>query len=328
MPAVLTHDQFGRDALGDVSAVLGFATFDEHDAFMLGNQGPDPLFYLVADPLSDKATHEVGELMHHEHPSRLFASLHDAISMLPEQERHVGEAYAAGFLCHYLLDSTAHPLIFAQQYAICGAGVDGLDESDGSRVHAEIEKDLDEAVLYRRCGQTIDSFIPWKECLQASDETLAVIDKIYFYLVLWTYSQTIPLGLYTRAVKSFRRMQRLFWAPGLTKRRVMGAVEETFSTKRYSLYQAMAHRVRAEEVSDFDNREHRPWTDPFTGERRDESFWDLFDVARSRVGASIELLFDPQFDEAMARQLNGGVNFNGDPAHDEAGRVAQAPAEV
>ncbi len=51
MPAILTHDFFGKDAFEIAAGKLGFATLEEQEAFLLGNQGPDPLFFLQADPL-------------------------------------------------------------------------------------------------------------------------------------------------------------------------------------------------------------------------------------------------------------------------------------
>ena len=54
MPAILTHDLFGRGVLEDVTSLLGMRSLDERDAFLLGNQGPDPLFYIVVDPLMHK----------------------------------------------------------------------------------------------------------------------------------------------------------------------------------------------------------------------------------------------------------------------------------
>ena len=63
MPAILTHDLFGRESLDEVRDLLGFRTDDETDAFLLGNQGPDPLFYLVIDPLMRKWS-PLGSAMH------------------------------------------------------------------------------------------------------------------------------------------------------------------------------------------------------------------------------------------------------------------------
>ena len=257
MPAILTHEFFGRDTYEGVAADLGFLSSSERDAFFLGNQGPDPLFYLELDPRA-KEQDVVGRLMHRQRPAALLASLHDALSMLPQAERPVAKAYAAGFLCHYLLDSAVHPLVFSEQYGICDAGVEGLDRTDGRAVHAEIERDLDEMVLYVKSGTTIEDFLPFREVLIANDETLKVIDKLFFYMNLWSFSRTVTLDCYTRAVKSFRLVQHALYTPAGIKGRVIAPIERLVDHARYSQYRAMAHRVRPEARSDFENAEHLP----------------------------------------------------------------------
>ncbi len=312
MPAIMTHDFFGRDAYSGVSAQLLLSTPEERDAFLLGNQGPDPLFYLVADPRVGEQN-RIGNVMHHVRPARLICALRDALSMLGSSERKVGEAYAAGFLCHYLLDRSVHPLVFSSEYGICDAGVDGLDRRDGSEVHAEIERDIDEMVLYMKCHQTVRTYRPYREVLCGSDEVLATIDKLYFYMGLWTYSCTLDLDCYTRAVKSFRRVQRLFYTPSLAKARILAPVEKAFGHKRYSLYRAMAHRDRAESVSDFGNDEHRLWENPFTREVLTDSFWDLYEEALDQVFEAVNRFLVPSFDLADAERLTHNLNFSGQP---------------
>ena len=220
MPAILTHDFFGRDAYDDVSASRGFVTPQQRQAFLLGNQGPDPLFYLVADPFVG-SENRVGGLMHHAKPARLLSALRDALTMLTRDERPVGDAYAAGFLCHYLLDRSMHPLVYAYQYALCDAGVSGLDRSDGDEVHAEIERDLDEMVLYAKTGMTVRTFKPYREVLRADDATLAVIDKLYFYMNLWAYSRTLDQDCYLRIATELH-----------LKRCIVGGMERVFELGR------------------------------------------------------------------------------------------------
>lgn len=334
MPAILTHDFFGRDALPTVSAQLGFVSLEEHDAFLLGNQGPDPLFYLVADPRVP-ASNRVGELMHHARPSLLLASLHDSVSMLSRDERAVGLAYAAGFICHYTLDSTLHPLVYAQEYALCDAGVEGLDRSASGQVHAEIERDLDEMVLYHKTGRTIADYKPYREVLKADDRTLATIDKMYFYLCLWTYSVTLDLDCYSSAVKAFRLVQRLFYTPDQGKARVIAPFERAVLRRHYSLYAAMAHRNRAEDSSAFANADHRPWANPFTGDVTCDSFWDRYEDGLARVLDNCEQLLAREADERVAEAVTGNLNFSGMPCDPDdpvgpdepgPGQVPQVPA--
>ena len=73
MPAIITHDQFGRKALAKAAAGV-VSNERERNAFLLGNQGPDPLFYCVANPTTAKY-HKLGNLMHHADPSALLFSL-------------------------------------------------------------------------------------------------------------------------------------------------------------------------------------------------------------------------------------------------------------
>ena len=120
MPAILTHDFFGQDVYAAHSHVIG-KSIDEKDAFLLGNQGPDPLFYLVLSP-SMKQFFGLGSAMHHDAPSKLIAALKESLQVLEEHELPVGRAYALGFLCHYALDSTMHPLVYCHERALCDAG--------------------------------------------------------------------------------------------------------------------------------------------------------------------------------------------------------------
>lgn len=317
MPALLTHDFFGRDVHDRVASLLGFSSADQRDAFLLGNQGPDPLFYLRVDPRARRRD-QVGNLMHAARPAHLFASLREALEMLSVLELPVGEAYVAGFCCHYLLDVTVHPLVYFYERAICDAGIEGLDRSDGSDVHAEIERDLDEMVLYTKTRQTVRTYRPYREVLAGSASALAIIDKLYFYTNLWTYETTLDLHVYTRAIHAFRAMQRVFWSPRGVGHRVLGTIERAVGGKRYSLYCAMAHRDRAETTSPFANQGHGEWKNPFTGAVSTDSFWDLYEEAQSRVFDAACALFSRDFDLTAAVVLTGGLNFSGKPVSEDA----------
>ena len=134
MPSIITHDTFGHEVYHELFGMIG-GSRDEAEAFLLGNQGPDPLFYSVALPWLH-ANHDLGSVMHDAKPAELIDAFKTGLPFLAAPERSVARAYALGFLCHYTLDSTAHPFIFAQQYALCDAGEPGLTRADGHEVHA------------------------------------------------------------------------------------------------------------------------------------------------------------------------------------------------
>ena len=81
MPAIITHDTFGREVYGTLYEFIG-GTRDEADAFLLGNQGPDPLFYAVVNPRLASA-HHLGSIMHNQKPSELLAAFRGSVDSLP-----------------------------------------------------------------------------------------------------------------------------------------------------------------------------------------------------------------------------------------------------
>ena len=314
MPAMLTHDFFGRDAYARAMDVTDLYTPDERDAFMLGSQGPDPLFYLMLLPPL-KVFERLGSDMHHVAPGPLLLSLRGAVDELGEHDRSVGRAYLAGFVCHYLLDRAVHPLVFYWERGICHAGVEGLDGSDGSVVHAEIERDLDEMVLFSKRGETVETYRPYKEVLRGRDEMLRVLGDVYFASVVGPLADGEPTAnrVFPLAVTCFRVAQRMFWSPTGTKTSGLAALEGPLLHKRYSLVRAMSHRVRPEATSVFDNRDRVEWRNPFTNEASHESFWDLYDGALEQVKPAIECVLGDGFDEGAVAKLTQGLNFGGEP---------------
>lgn len=313
MPSVLTHDFFGREAYGSVARELGFSTTDEMDAFLLGNQGPDPLLYLAGDPLFD-ARSRVGGLMHDEKPTELLLALRTAIEGLDGDGQRICRAYAAGFLCHYLLDRTAHPLIFAQQHAICASGACGITDALGSTVHVNIERELDEMMLFRKRRCTVEQYKPYEQVLHGSAEVLAAIDLIYERAIFAAYGRAIAPNAFSMSVRLFRLANRLFFSPKGGKRAVIGVLERAAQRAPLSFFCGMSHRAVRASVTRLDNHEHARWQHPFLPASSTDSFLDLYDRAQSKVLDAERAFLAGPFTPADARALTEGLNFSGAPA--------------
>lgn len=316
MPALITHDLFGQDlyreacsVTGPIASSVGLSN-DERNAFLLGNQGPDPLFFAVLSPLLARFS-KVGTLMHDAQPSELLAALRRAADILPPEERPIARAYLAGFIGHYALDSIAHPFIFAQEYAICDVGVPGLSRRDGSEVHAVIEGELDEMLLFTRTGQTVATFSPASEILRASRRVLFIVSKMYSYAVLVTYGNMVPPTLFIEGVRMYRIATWLFHSRTGTKREVISTIERF--ARPHSFYQAMSWRAVPLEESAFENRMHNEWENPFTHETSTASFGDLYEAALDKARKGIRAALGPIFDPQAAREITQGLNFSGKP---------------
>ena len=152
MPTTYTHYRYGRDVLsflperirGDIEPYLRF--------YDIGVHGPDILFYYR--PYHHNRINQYGVKIHHEPAINFFDKAFDVF-----QEQHgmpQARAYLAGFMTHFILDSTCHPYIRRR------ARETGVS-------HTEIEADLD-MVLMRE-----DEYKPMKVYRTASIlPTLAV----------------------------------------------------------------------------------------------------------------------------------------------------------
>ena len=190
MPAIITHDTFGQDAYARHFSSIG-GTKDEAEAFLLGNQGPDPLFYSIANPLLS-SVHRLGNIMHKEKPNEILVAFKQAINALDEADRSVGRAYALGFLGHYVLDSTMHPLVYFHEFQLCDAGEPGLSRTDGNEVHAVIESEYDEMVLTVKRGETVATFNPAVNILKGSDRMLRIVSLLYANMAFSVFGKIDP----------------------------------------------------------------------------------------------------------------------------------------
>ena len=307
MPAIITHDLFGEAVYEGDAYFIGIDP-EQRFAFLLGNQGPDPLFYARANPSISEFS-ALGSIMHSRDTDKILVAFHDALDTLTPDEKPVGRAYLLGFLCHYLLDSAVHPLVYANQYALCDAGVEGLTRKNGNEIHAVIESEFDEVMLFKRTGKTVATFKPYKEILQANDETLTIIGKLYSYMAVMVFQRSMQIDVFRKSVKAFRLVQNVFYSRTGMKRSLLARVEEL--ARPYSFYRSMSHRALEVTECEFDNHEGNVWVNPFTKQQSTASLDQLIDQAKSRVGAAFAQFDADEFSSEAAHIITGGLNFSG-----------------
>lgn len=127
MPNYYAHLRFGNRVLEGLSECVRLRIQDEYDAFVLGQYGPDPLYFCKS-----KSARAWGKRIHHRPVSEMMERLRVAV----EQGVPNSAGYAAGFLCHFALDSCCHGYLRQR------AGAGGLR-------HVEIEAEFDRFLMER-----------------------------------------------------------------------------------------------------------------------------------------------------------------------------------
>lgn len=315
MPGIATHHVFGSELYGRLGDVVG--TSEEcRQAFVLGNLGPDPFFFLAVSPAHQRFR-RLGSRMHAGDPTELLNAVHGCL-VAPAAVASMGDARAArayglGFLCHYLLDSAVHPLVYAQQFAIAGPGVDGL-RFEGPwlhrSVHATIETEIDEYVLTSHLGANVVDYKPHEQMLKCVPGALKAVSWQMAAALRQTYGLDVPQGLFATAVELNRVGQRLLDSKSSGLR---GRVD-FFPRVDYAVayVRALSPAGASRAATMFANDDHVPWPHPYVpGEVMDASFDELYAATFQKALEVVPRFAEPGFGLRECRELTGGVNFLG-----------------
>ncbi len=303
MPALITHNVFGQMVYERNFASL-FETQDERDAFYIGNQGPDPMFFRCrTTPAQIKLAHQIASDLHSEKMSKTLDALRTALKKLPAEDYKVGRAYVLGYLAHYVLDKSVHPYIYSTQYAIMDLDED-LAGSAGA-VHGVIESDLDSVLMLRLYGIQISQVKP-SDYVPSSERVKRVVGALLNYTIVHGLGIEFPATEVAASIDDMKWIYTTIEPLGSPMSHVVRLLEGTTSGK-YSQIQSLCHR-RADSVdSNLLNLNHYSWEDPYTHEARNESFLDLFDEGVEYYNS----VFQAYLNGESTEQITQHITFDG-----------------
>jgi len=139
MPAIAAHYYFGQEVFKLLPEEIKILIKEHRQAFNLGLQGPDLLFYYKV-----WKKNEIVDMGHnlHRHPADTFISR--ALKNIKAMPSLDAQAYLLGFACHHVLDSTFHGRI--AQLAPDGRG------------HLLLEAELDRQIAEKYLGFAVKKF--------------------------------------------------------------------------------------------------------------------------------------------------------------------------
>lgn len=102
MPNFYTHIRFARETVSQLSPELQNALEAEYHSFLLGNFGPDPLYF------GGKALREKGLSLHNGSGKAALGLYRYSVTA----NKPYARSFVAGYFLHFLLDSRLHPLVY------------------------------------------------------------------------------------------------------------------------------------------------------------------------------------------------------------------------
>ena len=307
MPAIITHRLFGEKALGLLDESKGWND-EETKAFLLANQGPDPFaarFKTTRD--ARKRCHDFGRAMQGSKATAAFMALHGGMRRLPARDASIARAFILGLVCHYVLDRTAHPMIIAQELALVRADPDLA--ASRREIHALIESELDSWMLLTLRG--IDPDGESTASLARTGRICQIGGTLLAHVARTVYGINLDTRDYGRCVADYDIIYQL-----IEPRDTEGA-RAAFMLERRLFGHALLPQLSHDPCPGTcwaANEGWRPWTYPYLGIKKYESFRDLFDEALDALPDLADAVMGG--DEKTIRTLVSGLNYAGMPDAD------------
>ncbi len=289
MPNLITHHLFGEEILKNTPSLLREIITSYPKEFALGCQGPDFFFYYNAWPwMNQKKAKKVaamGGSIHKRLVESFFSALLEQISQgitIPLSEECKGSAipknflphakisYLAGLLCHWALDTTAHPYVFYQTGEI--------STKEGSINHHRFESHLDYLILKELRESPLAEY-PGYKLIQYDPLTVHAMFDLYAEPLRAIHGYTLFRAQIQRSLKHFRAIQKALFDPKGRKFRLFYWIEQRILRVPY-LFTSMI-TLPLEDSYDILNASHRGWQHPCTGVESNASFMELFYKALS-----------------------------------------------
>lgn len=276
MPAAISHYLLARKVMDDPSFDSG-KSFCEN-AFLWGAQGPDFFFTHRFFPWQKgNSLKEIGDWLHRTRPSKIFDFAQEYEN--GERGNDTSLSYILGFLCHYALDSVAHPFVNYSAEMLHEL----VKPSTLETCHNEVEANLD-VILLRYERAELPSDFSLKRAIPKDELVRREMTAFYQPLLERLYGIKAPEDAIAQAVDDCRTAFGLMTDRTTLKKKILLRVEK-------GKVPSLSCHVRSmTEETDFDysNVLHREWQWPMdTGELRTESYFDLYEQAAEFAKALI-----------------------------------------
>jgi len=318
MPGCATHYLFGVDVYHSIDNKNIQNIIKQHTApYRLGLQGPDLFFYHLPY-LKYNNYRNIGSYMHGHQVQDFFEK---AFLALPTIQGTINQeiccAWLSGFLCHYILDYTGHPFVYARiNYSA------NEKNRSASGEHAALELEIDRYYLKEKREIPLTKFHPYINFALSKTEVNAVSDYMSFCMKN-TFSRLYAKKQYPITpnrirfiIKEAKIESVLQMDPKNRKSKTIARFEDKLVHYRLLTYKFIAD----ESIPIYDclNKNHERWNNPWNPKLfSNDSFDDIYSRALEKCFELFRLIdSDSIFTvSGVKKQLPAILEFLGDRSY-------------
>ena len=289
MPDIITHYISGLDTAQNLKHSPLYPCLKEHrDLFLIGLQGSDPIYYHHLRKKDHKVY--IASKMHAEKTGDFLISAlcqikkYDASS----KEFNEGLSYLSGFICHYILDSMAHPYVFY----LGGRYQEDLPETHKYiGLHRKIELAIDAILFEERFSMKASNFKIHKHVLKdltLPDSLVNLFDETLFL----NYGINGGGQIFKESYKDMRTYYKLTQDKFGTKKMMVSFTRPMLSKSISPFLEAFSYYNCVNGEFDYMNKSKRIWLHPVTGNVYTFSFYDILRNATKKSTTLLQAAYD------------------------------------
>jgi hypothetical protein len=284
MPDMLAHHEVAEGARARLAeGPLARLLAAEHDAFKVGAQGPDFLFYSGVWP-GRKSRADLAASAHRHRTGATIGALLAYAAGAPARERAVTAAFACGYAAHLCLDASAHPWIQYWTGDVERTG-DPAATAAARRRHGVFEASID--VWLSRRHSADQGWVRRQRLLVMAPEQVAAVTAAWEHAEREVYGATITAA---EGRAAFRDMAFIYG--NMSDRRTafsrtvlaLGPLIDPDGTNRAIIYPRDPHPTAAALLG-----RRRTWYNPWEPESpRDDTFDEIMEAASAQALAILQ----------------------------------------
>ncbi|MDR1690138.1 MAG: zinc dependent phospholipase C family protein [Clostridiales bacterium] len=291
MPAIFTHYFFAKKIQLQSNNEIQNILNKRSEVFALGSQGPDFLFF----NLINKKAAQLGGKIHH---SKVNSFLRECVTRAVNSsgaERDILFSYLAGFICHYTLDTNAHPYIF---YKSGFADKTGKTQGESAVRHRRLETAIDSMLCKTYTGKSPGKLNLQRRMVCAKGEK-RVIARMYKSAVKAAYKERHAKFTYVLSMNMLTSFYTLFNDRSGLKKKMVEKLEKALNVPAY--LSSMIHFSDILKYKEFLNLKKEPWFLPWDNQNAQfKSFPEIMEDARKNCLESVKILYDTVYNGADA----------------------------
>lgn len=307
----MTHGYFCDDVYEKVSKNVRDKLKDNINYFRVFGQGPDPyFFYNFHLTRKSKKIQEINKAMQHSKVNKHFVRLINYISEMNYYSNGQVMAYLYGQICHFVLDSSAHPYII-----YCTGRYDAKkpDTYKYNGLHEEMEYYIDNYLIFQREKVLPKKFKVYKKLFNISEfnnELKSCIDDV----IRDVYGFENASNIYYKSIMDMKMFFHVFNYDRFGLKKGVYSIMDFVCGNRCVKKKELSFHIAPRSKMYYLNNDKDTWNHPCDiNEKYDLSFTELYvraiDKACRIINEVDDMIRNNNIDNKRIEELFGNLDY-------------------